>query len=67
MPTPRLPKPAGRQTQGSRTVWSSLIAVIADFDLQAVVAFCLIGFLLNLNFILRFPDIEVLIEQHNKY
>ena len=55
------------RTQRTETVWSRLIAVITDRDLHAVVAFCLIGLLLVLNFILRFPDLGAVIEQYNQF
>ena len=60
-------KPANRRTQGAETEWSRLFAAIADPDLHAVIAFCLIGFLLTLNFILRFPDFGAVIEQYNQF
>jgi hypothetical protein len=36
-------------------------------DLLAVVAFCLVGLLLALNLILRFPDFGAVIEQYNQF
>jgi hypothetical protein len=36
-------------------------------DLLAIVAFCLIGLLLALNMILRFPDLGAVIEQYNQF
>jgi hypothetical protein len=36
-------------------------------DLNAVVVFCLIGLLLALNLILRFPDFGAVIEQYNQF
>jgi hypothetical protein len=60
-------KPKTRRTQRIKTVRSQLITVITDLNLQAVVAFCLIGFLLTLYFILRFRDLGALIEQHNQF
>lgn len=60
-------KPTRRRTQRAETLQSQLITAITDLNLQAVVAFCLIGFLLNLYFILRFPDLGALIEQYNKF
>jgi hypothetical protein len=41
--------------------------VIADRGLQAVVAFSLIGLLLALNLMFRFPDIGAVIEQYNQF
>lgn len=60
-------KPTSRRTQRTETLQSQLITVITDLNLQAVVAFCLIGFLLTLYFILRFPDLGALIEQYNQF
>jgi hypothetical protein len=56
-----------RRTQEPEIVWSALTTIITDPGLQAVVAFCLIGFLLTLNFILRFPDLGILIEQYSQF
>ncbi|MGB6662692.1 MAG: hypothetical protein WBE90_27330 [Xanthobacteraceae bacterium] len=55
------------RTQRTETVRSRLITVITDRDLHAVVAFCLIGLLLALNFIHRFPDLGAVIEQYNQF
>jgi hypothetical protein len=57
---------AGR-TQRTETAQSRLITVITDPNLQTVVALCLIGFLLTLYFILRFPDFGALIAQYNQF
>jgi hypothetical protein len=32
-----------------------------------IVAFCLLGLLLTLSFILRFPDLGAVIEQYNRF
>lgn len=55
------------RTQRAEIVQSQLITVITDLNLQAAVALCLIGFLLTLYFILRFPDLGALIEQYNQF
>jgi hypothetical protein len=60
-------RPTGHQIQKAETVWSQLFVAVTDRDLQAVVAFCLIVFLLTLNFILRFPNLGTLIEQYNQF
>jgi len=60
-------KPTSRRTQTTETIRAQLITVITDLNLQAAVAFCLIGFLLTLYFILRFPDLGALIEQYNQF
>jgi hypothetical protein len=59
--------PTSHRTQRNETVRSQPISVITDLNLQAVAAFCLIGFLLTLYFILRFPDLGALIEQYNQF
>jgi uncharacterized membrane protein YdfJ with MMPL/SSD domain len=56
-----------RRTRTTETEWSRLMTVIANPELHAVIAFCLIGLLLTLNLILRFPDLGAIIEQYNKF
>lgn len=59
--------PANRQAEKTATEWFRLVTAIANPDLHGVVAFCLIGFLLALNLILRFPDFGTVIEQYNQF
>ena len=59
--------PTNRQAEKTGTEWSRLVTAIANPDLHAIVAFCLIGFLLALNLILRFPDFGAVIEQYNQF
>ena len=40
-------KSADCRTQGAETEWSRLVTAIANPDLHAIVAFCLIGLLLG--------------------
>ena len=63
----RLIRPADRRTRRTETEWSRLVTVIADPDLHAVIAYCLMGLLLTLNLILRFPDLGAIIEQYNQF
>ncbi len=58
---------ASRRTQRIEGVWSRLVTVITNPDLLTVVTFCLVGLLLSLNFILRFPDFGAVIEQYNQF
>jgi len=53
-----LPIVAVRNRRGSvaEIVRSRSLAIVSDRDLQAVAAFCAIGFLVAINVILRFPD-----------
>ena len=67
MGTPNTLFHASRRTHTMETVWSGLVTVIANPNLLAVVAFCLIGLLLSLNLILRFPDFGAVIEQYNQF
>jgi hypothetical protein len=43
------------------------VAALANPDLLAVLAFCLIGLLVALNLILRFPAFGAVIEQYNLF
>jgi hypothetical protein len=61
----------GLQTQGnpadrSFITWKT-VAALTDPDLIAIVAFCVLGLLVALNVILRFPDLGALIEQYNRF
>ena len=40
---------------------------VADPNLHAIVLFCLIGLLLTLNFVFRFPDLGTVIAQYNQF
>ena len=60
-------KPMGRQVNAAMAQWPKLITVTTDPDLVAVVAFCVIGLLIVLNVILRFPDFGAVIEQYNQF
>jgi hypothetical protein len=62
-----LVNPANRQAEKTGTEWSRLVTAIANPELHAVIAFCLIGLLLTLNLILRFPDLGAIIEQYNQF
>jgi hypothetical protein len=55
------------EIHGETTVWHRIIAAITNPDFQAVLAFCLIGFLLALNLMMRFPDLGAVIEQYNQF
>ena len=57
----------GRRAEVVDGGWSRIIAAAMNPDFQAVLAFCLIGFLIALNLMLRFPDFGALIEQYNQF
>ncbi len=67
MGTPNTLFDANHRTHGIETVWSRVVTVVANPNLLAIVAFCLIGLLLSLNLILRFPDFGAVIEQANQF
>jgi len=62
-----LAKPKGRHVETTESQWLEFAAAITNPELLTVVAFCLIGLLLSLIFILRFPDFGAVIEQYNQF
>jgi len=55
------------ETRSANESWQRFYAALTDHDLQIVVAFCLIGLLLMLNLIFRFPDMGAVIAQYNQF
>ena len=47
--------------------WRRILIAITNPDLQAVVAFSLIGLLLTLNLMFRFRDLGALVAQYNQF
>ncbi len=47
--------------------WQRILTAVTNPDLQAVLAFSLIGLLLTLNVMFRFPDLGALIAQYNQF
>ena len=47
--------------------WQRILIAATNSDLQLVVAFSLIGLLLTLNVMFRFPDLGALIAQYNQF
>lgn len=62
-----LAKPKVRDVEATERWWRGFNAAIANPDLLAVIAFCLIGLLLALNLIVRFPDFGAVIDQYNQF
>jgi hypothetical protein len=60
-------KSTARPTSIAKTAWLQAVSTILTPDLSAIVAFCLIGLLLALNLMLRFPDFGAVIEQYNQF
>ena len=66
----RSPPPAkstARPASIAKAAWLQAVAAIMTPDLSAVIAFCLIGFLLPLNLMLRFPNLGAVIAQYNQF
>jgi hypothetical protein len=55
------------QAKSASESWHRAYAVLTDPELQIIVAFCLIGLLLTLNLIFRFPDMGAVIAQYNQF
>jgi hypothetical protein len=64
---PPLIKSTDRHAKTTKIAWYRMVATIMNPDLLAVIAFCLIGVLLALNIILRFPEFGAVIEQYNQF
>jgi hypothetical protein len=62
-PPPTKSRPAGI----AKAAWLEAVGAIMTPDFSAVVAFCLIGFLLAINLMLRFPGLGAVIEQSNQF
>jgi hypothetical protein len=66
-PTQSLLNSTSRKTKTSETEWSRRDSETAGPDLTVIIAFCLIGLLLSLNFMFHFPDLGAIIEQYNRF
>jgi hypothetical protein len=62
-----LRKAKSRYVHPANESWQRLYAMVTNPDLQMIVAFCLIGLLLTLSIMLRFPDLGAIIEQYNQF
>jgi hypothetical protein len=60
-------KSTERQAKAQETIWTKFVTMAADPEFLLVVGFCLIGLLIALNLILRFPDFGAVIEQYNQF
>ena len=60
-------KSTARPASIAKTAWLQVVGAIMTPDFTAVVAFCLIGFLLAINLMLRFPGLGAVIEQSNQF
>jgi hypothetical protein len=58
-----------RELRAKKTTspWPWLAAAVKDPSLIAIVTFCVIGLLITLNLMFRFPDLGALIAQYNQF
>jgi hypothetical protein len=47
--------------------WQRVFTAVTNPDLHAVVALCLIGLLLTLSIMFRFPELGAIIAQYNQF
>jgi hypothetical protein len=62
-----LQKSKGNSVDEAPSQWPQLFAIFTNPELPIIIAFCLLGLLLTLNLILRFPDFGAVIEQYNQF
>jgi hypothetical protein len=69
LPVSREPQPLTKPQilRSAETSWERIVAAINNPELLLIVAFCALGLLITLNFILRFPDFGAVIEQYNQF
>ena len=56
-----------RNGETTSAVWHRIIVAMTNPDFLAILMFCLIGILLALNLMLRFPEFGAVIEQYNQF
>ena len=62
-----LEKSKGHHADEAQSQWPEFLAIFSNTDLPMVVAFCLLGLLITLSVIQRFPDFGAVIEQYNQF
>jgi hypothetical protein len=60
-------KAKGKYLHPAEEPWRRILIAVTNPDLQAVVAFALIGLLLTLNVMFRSPDLGAIIAQYNQF
>jgi hypothetical protein len=63
----RPPSANWKDNRISKWVLPWLSAITSDPDLLAIALFCVIGLLIALNLMFRFPDYGALFEQYNQF
>lgn len=67
LPVSRELQPLMKSMSSQSPAWSSFVAAIKGPDFLVVAALCLVGLLLTLYFMFRYPDVGALIEQYNLF
>jgi hypothetical protein len=62
-----LEKSKGHNVDEAPSRWPEFLAIFTSPEPPMIIAFCLLGLLLTLTFILRFPDLGAVIEQYNRF
>ena len=62
-----LEKSNSRNVNEAPSQWREFLAIFSNSDLPMIIAFCLLGLLLTLSLMLRFPDLGAVIEQYNQF
>jgi hypothetical protein len=62
-----LPETKTKYVHPANGPWQRIFTVVTNPDLQAILALSLIGLLLTLNIMFRFPDLGALIAQYNQF
>jgi hypothetical protein len=61
------PLPRTRASRPGSTLWARFVEVFNSSDLPVILAICLAGLLIMLNFMFRHPDVGALIQQYNLF
>jgi hypothetical protein len=60
-------KAKSKYVHPAKEPWQRILAAVTNPDLQAVVALSLIGLLLTLNVMFRFPELGAIIVQYSQF
>jgi hypothetical protein len=60
-------KSGDRRTKMLQVTWDRIVATTTDLNLLAVTIFCLVGCLIAVSLILRFPDAGPTVEQSSLF
>jgi hypothetical protein len=61
------PLPQSRTSRPASTAWGRFVQSTNSSDLPIIIAICLAGLLLMLNFLVRYPDVGAVIQQYNMF